>query len=79
MNETEILAKDSATMSKTIGIVRGLQGKTNIKIVFGISSVIFQPAAGREFTMTNTLFNKLDTNEIVNIIEGHINGSIERV
>ncbi len=32
MNATEILATDKAIMGKTIGIVRGLQAKTALKI-----------------------------------------------
>ena len=79
MNETQILATDSVVMGKTIGIVKGLRGKTNIKIRFQATYVTFEPATGREFTMTNELFNTLDTNEIIKIIEGHIYGSIKRV
>ena len=75
MNETQILATDKAMMGKTIGIVKGLKGKTNLKIRFQSTFVTFQPAIGREFTMTNELFNTLDTNEIITIIEGHIDGS----
>ena len=75
MNETQILATDKAMMGKTIGIVKGLKGKTNLKIRFQSTFVTFQPATGREFTMTNELFNTLDTNEIITIIEGHIDGS----
>jgi len=75
MNATEILATDKAIMGKTIGIVRGLQAKTALKIRFSSTEVTFQPATGREFTMTNELFNTLDTNEIINIIEGHLDGS----
>jgi hypothetical protein len=75
MNATEILATDKAIMGKTIGIVRGLQAKTALKIRFSSKEVTFQPATGREFTMTNEIFNTLDTNEIINIIEGHIDGS----
>jgi len=75
MNETEIIAKDKAVMGKTIGIVRGLKGKTSIEMQFSSESVILKPAEGQQFKIDNALFNSLDTLEIVKIIEGHINGS----
>jgi len=74
MQETEIIAKDKAIMGKTIGIVRGLKGRTSLQIKFTAESVIFMITKG-QFSMDNALFNSLDTNEIVKIIEGHIDGS----
>ena len=75
MNETEIIAKDKAVMGKTIGIVRGLKGKTSMEMQFTSEAVIFKPSEGQQFKMDSALFNSLDTLEIVKIIEGHINGS----
>tara|TARA_Y100000114_G_scaffold156717_1_gene184928 strand:+ start:3166 stop:3396 length:231 start_codon:yes stop_codon:yes gene_type:complete len=75
MNPTEALAKDRVIMGKTIGIVRGLRSNNSLQIKFSIDEVIFQPAKGNSLRMSNHMFNKLDTNEIVKIIEGHIDGS----
>tara|TARA_R110002012_G_scaffold312823_1_gene523896 strand:- start:9597 stop:9827 length:231 start_codon:yes stop_codon:yes gene_type:complete len=75
MKETEMIAKDQAIMGKTIGIIRGLQGKVALSMAFHSGKVIFRPSEGEEFTMDTALFNKLDTNEIVRLIEGQINGS----
>ncbi len=75
MKETEMIAKDRAIMGKTIGIVRGLQSKVSLSMVFKTGKVVFRPADGEEFSMDTALFNKLDTNEIVRLIEGQISGS----
>jgi len=75
MNETEILATDQAVMGKTIGIIRGLAGKTGLQISFNSTNVFFHLSVGKNFSLTNELFNKLETKEIVNLIEGHIDGS----
>jgi hypothetical protein len=73
------LGADQAIMGKTIGICRGLRGKSNVKIAFQTGQVIFKLSKGNHFSLTNELFNQLDTKEIVKIIEGHINGSDKRV
>lgn len=73
MRETEIISQDKAIMGKTIGIVRGLKGRTNLQIKFSAEAVTFMLAEG-QFSMDNALFNSLDTNEIVKIVEGHIDG-----
>ncbi len=75
MNETQAIGTDQAVMGKTIGIIRGLGGKTSVKISFNSNEVIFHLAVGNDFRLTNELFNQLDTKEIVKIIEGHIHGS----
>mgnify|MGYP003132641461 CR=1 FL=1 len=75
MKETEMIAKDRAIMGKTIGIIRGLRGRVSLSMVFKSGKVVFVPAEGGEFEMDTALFNKLDTNEIVRLIEGQINGS----
>ena len=71
--ETEIISQDKAIMGKTIGIVRGLKGRINLQIKFSAEAVTFMLGEG-QFSMDNALFNSLDTNEIVKIIEGHIDG-----
>jgi hypothetical protein len=79
VGDTHAIGTDQAIMGKTIGICRGLRGKSNVKIVFQSGQVIFKLSQGYHFALTTELFNQLDTTEIVNIIEGHINGSIEGV
>jgi len=70
------IGKDKAIMSKAIGIIRGLKGKTALKLEFRSDEVMCFLAKGQDFTLPNELFNKLDTNEIVNIIEGHLYGRV---
>tara|TARA_R110000787_G_scaffold29193_3_gene79280 strand:+ start:1429 stop:1662 length:234 start_codon:yes stop_codon:yes gene_type:complete len=76
MIDSSLLGKDKAITSKTIGIIRGLKGKTAVKLEFRPTVVMFYLQQGEDFGIPNELFNKLDTNEIVNIIEGHINGRV---
>tara|TARA_R110002124_G_scaffold115358_1_gene271199 strand:- start:702 stop:944 length:243 start_codon:yes stop_codon:yes gene_type:complete len=69
MAEEEKLTK--AIIGKSIGIIRGLKGSTTLRLEFQAEEVVFHMSESEKqkpLALKNEVFNALETNEIIKLI-----------